>query len=717
MDKFVFKKRPAADQPTSSESAEPSKKKVKQSTKYSSDYTKKWPFIKPSTKGESHVKCVPCNSDFSIASGGENDIARHLKTDKHVDNVKCCDSNKDVDIGNFFAKEKDLSVIRSEVLTVKFLVDNNIPLAVSDKLGSFLREVCPDSDIAKKFACARTKTTAIVKCMGRYVKDELVVKMKNNAFSIATDGSNDHNSKLYPMVVTINNEATECVTTELLSVPELDSSSTAVNISKLVLRELSENKIPLQNCIAFMSDNASVMVGKKGGVSTLLKKEQPNMLSLGCGCHLINLAVKKAVSELPLKIEEFLMDLFYYFHHSDKRKSEFEEFQILYNDEAKQILKHCATRWLSLTTSLQRVMELWKPLVKYFNKAKEEASAEAAKKQQKCNEKKDAADSVIDSWFETQTLSSKSTTETSQPTNAFTAGRLDRIHTVLNSKQSAIYCAFLLWIMPTFDKFNKLLQSEEPQIHKLRDIYLSLYRDILLKFVKPDIVSLHSNDVTKVKFMESQTHIQNIYCGQVTTRLLDKCKPKQRHETFSAVIGFYQTALQYMVDKFPLKEQTLQHAQFLDVDKRQSVSFDSVLYFSSKLPNLSLSQDKLHEEFTNYQSCELPQSVTDSNRADKQWNLLLNHTDKLDNSTPFHHLARLATSVLSIPHSNASAERMFSLVRKNRTEARSSMSTETLDALLVNKAKKGRLTLTDQFLRKCKTATRDSLQASSSSTK
>lgn len=33
--------------------------------------------------------------------------------------------------------------------------------------------------------------------------------------------------------------------------------------------ELEKLNVPFQNCVAFMSDNASVMVGVKGGISTL----------------------------------------------------------------------------------------------------------------------------------------------------------------------------------------------------------------------------------------------------------------------------------------------------------------------------------------------------------------------------------------------------------------------------------------------------------------
>ena len=43
------------------------------------------------------------------------------------------------------------------------------------------------------------------------------------------------------------------------------------------------------------------------------------------------------------------------------------------------------------------------------------------------------------------------------------------------------------------------------------------------------------------------------------------------------------------------------------------------------------------------------------------------------------------SGILAIPHSNADCERVFSFVRKTRTEARSSINNETLESLLIQK--------------------------------
>ena len=50
-------------------------------------------------------------------------------------------------------------------------------------------------------------------------------------------------------------------------------------------------------------------------------------------------------------------------------------------------------------------------------------------------------------------------------------------------------------------------------------------------------------------------------------------------------------------------------------------------------------------------------------------------------------LAKIMKGIAVIPHSNASSERVFSLVRKNKTEARASMSKKLLSAIIGQKTR------------------------------
>lgn len=73
-----------------------------------------------------------------------------------------------------------------------FLVQHNIPLAVTDHLSPLFQEIFPDSKIAKSYGAARTKTTSILNhAMKPHFKEKLVKAMKEEPFSMCTDGSND----------------------------------------------------------------------------------------------------------------------------------------------------------------------------------------------------------------------------------------------------------------------------------------------------------------------------------------------------------------------------------------------------------------------------------------------------------------------------------------------------------------------------------------------
>ena len=55
-----------------------------------------------------------------------------------------------------------IQVIRAEVKVANFLIEHNIPLAVSDHLSPLLRDIFSDSSIASKYSSCRTKTTCML---------------------------------------------------------------------------------------------------------------------------------------------------------------------------------------------------------------------------------------------------------------------------------------------------------------------------------------------------------------------------------------------------------------------------------------------------------------------------------------------------------------------------------------------------------------------------
>ena len=149
-------------------------------------------------------------------------------------------------------------------------------------------------------------------------------------FSLATDGSNDKSEQLYPLVVRVYSPGDEKVKTQLLGICEAETSSAAA-IFAAITSKMDSLGVSLKNCISFASDN--VMVGSQGGLISFFRREKYQILLSPCICHLLNLMTKKACAQLPISTDGILIDIFYYFKHSIKRKKEFNDFQLLFDDD------------------------------------------------------------------------------------------------------------------------------------------------------------------------------------------------------------------------------------------------------------------------------------------------------------------------------------------------------------------------------------------------
>ena len=111
--------------------------------------------------------------------------------------------------------------------------------------------------------------------------------------------------------------------------------------------------------------------------------------------------------------------------------------------------------------------------------------------------------------------------------------------------------------------------------------------------------------------------------------------------------------------------------------------------------------DRLGEEFTAYQLLEdsdIPQDVwkqatlyidEEHNQTYHRMDVLWHHISTMrapDNSYRFFRLSQIAKLILVIPHSNAEEERVFSMVRKNKTAFRSNLDPKgTLSSILTIK--------------------------------
>ena len=298
--------------------------------------------------------------------------------------------------------------------------------------------------------------------------------------------------------------------------------------------------------------------------------------------------------------------------------------------------------------------------------------------------------------------------------NGHLVTRVERIQKALNSKLFKSYVLFLNYTVPMLDTLNMYLQSEAPLIHVMRRKLHSLYEDILLKFVKPQVLC-SASEMLEVDYRDPKNHkdSKNILIGNETkTYIENNLNSVEQQEIIGHAVDYYMAICDYMLKKLPMRDVILKHAEVLDLTLRHGVGLESVMYFVNRFPVLCLSSeiDQLQIEFAKYQVYNFPNTILDLPRVDDQWSRVSNIKDP-SGKMIFSVLGKVMLGILVIPHSNCDCERIFSLVSKNLTRFRASLGPKTLESLLVLKSSSdvyGRaheVELADNLLKKCKTAT------------
>ena len=133
------------------------------------------------------------------------------------------------------------------------------------------------------------------------------------------DESNDKTDKSYIILVRVLDPEAR---SWFLDMPVVNTG-TAEDLFWALKSSLEKHNLSFEKAVVFMSDTTNVMKGARSGVQKLIKNEIPTLYDVGCIWHLADLTVKAGLKALLFDIDQLFIDIFYYFHHSSKRKQQF----------------------------------------------------------------------------------------------------------------------------------------------------------------------------------------------------------------------------------------------------------------------------------------------------------------------------------------------------------------------------------------------------------
>lgn len=531
-----------------------------------------------------------------------------------------------------------------EIRLAAFVAEHNLPFLVMDHLPQLITSVCKDSAIAKKIACGRTKTSAIIrKVAGKQSFEDLTEILKTNKFSLIVDESTDIATKKHVcLVVRYYDTETNNVKDDffmLIKLVEADASS----LYRHICEAFTSKQIPYkENLIGFASDGANVMMGEHHSVKALLLKDVPSLFIMKCICHSFHLCASYASEKLPKIVEDLTRDIYNYFGSSPKRTEHFVEFQTFCNVKIHKILHPSQTRWLSVHMVVSRILEQYEPLKLFFTDAVASNDVLAA----------------------------------------------ENILTRLRDPVTKLFLQFLDFVLPVFNNLNKEMQSESPQIHAIYKRVSEVLKTLFDCFL--DRTYLRNTSLENVDFKNPRNFlkIENMYFGASVTRTLPVLGAQISHHEIEffrlRCLDFYLEGCQQIINRFPLKNNILKEFEFLNPEEVKLGNISSLVNIAALFPNLIKDTD-LQSLDTEWRLLRNLKDIKDyENNMETFW-LKIKRLKYGDDSPMFPFLGKFITHLLCLPHSSANVERVFSAVNLIKTKQRNKLNTKSINGLLHTK--------------------------------
>ena len=198
--------------------------------------------------------------------------------------------------------------------------------------------------------------------------------MKNAPFSLALDGVtvngvNICGLKVRYLKIYIDSDGFRKTKIEnrMVGLKYLEDSSTAKAILKIVQDKLfSLDPAIKKNLVGYTHDDAATLSGSIGGLGVLLNEECNKFIfDLGDPCHIFSLALKKSIDTLDDEITDFIEDINDHFHYP-QRAATLQKIQRENSLPVLSPIKYIEARWLSLGSTLTRLLEIWEGIFLYM---------------------------------------------------------------------------------------------------------------------------------------------------------------------------------------------------------------------------------------------------------------------------------------------------------------------------------------------------------------
>lgn len=252
----------------------------------------------------------------------------------------------------------------------------------------------------------------------------------------------------------------------------------------------------------------------------------------------------------------------------------------------------------------------------------------------------------------------------------------------LNNPIYKLYFKFLSYVLDIVNKLNLEFQSEKTKIHLVQKRVKDLYRTLVRNFIK--IEHLNKTPIKNINPSNPRSFIEldRIYFGaQVELMINDNFDANDVRDFKLRCLDFYIELCTQIKNRFDFENPVMEYVSIFDPKTAVSGEIGSIVNDTTTFfPNLVTDIEKLDSEWrlladmNHFKHIEL-------NSFEEFWKNIF----KAENGTCdplFPHLSVLVKGILSLPHSSAAAERVFSQLFLLKSKTRNRLDVDTCCSIL-----------------------------------
>lgn len=260
----------------------------------------------------------------------------------------------------------------------------------------------------------------------------------------------------------------------------------------------------------------------------------------------------------------------------------------------------------------------------------------------------------------------------------------------LNNPYIKAYFEFMQYVLPYMHTLDTLFQSEKCLISNLFTECIRFLRLLCSNFIKPNYLTQEHIANLNLNNPNILLPIENINIGNAAKITLSSLEDNvDNHSNVLQFklrcLRFYKTTTEQSIKRLPLKDKFIIELEFLipKIALSKSGNRPSLTYVCDKYKNLVPNVNDIITEWN-----KLPYYFSEDevkNLKEVQIELFwyqISEIKDFNDQYLFANLFSLAKIVLSLPHSNAHVERIFSKCSDIKTKKRNRLSTKTICSLL-----------------------------------